>query len=67
MAYESVKRARALKDKIVLIIGAGTIGICMLQLQAPKMLIVSDLSDARLERAKALGADAVINPKKGIS
>lgn len=67
VAYGSVKKAGPLKDKIVLIIGAGTIGICMLQLiqlQKPKMLIVSDLSDARLARARALGADAVINPKK---
>ncbi len=67
VAYGSVKKAGPLKDKTVLVIGAGTIGICMLQLiklQSPAMVIVSDLSDSRLQRATALGADATINPKK---
>lgn len=67
VAYGAVKKAGDLKGKNVLIIGAGTIGVCILQLvklHGPKKIIVSDLSDARLARAKALGADAVVNPRR---
>jgi 2-desacetyl-2-hydroxyethyl bacteriochlorophyllide A dehydrogenase len=68
VGYGAVKKAGDLNGQNVLIIGAGAIGICILQLvklQNPnvKKVIVSDLSDARLETALALGADAVINPK----
>lgn len=67
VAYGSIKKAGSLEGKNVLIVGAGTIGICILQiakLQNPKKIIVSDLSDARLERARELGADETINPMK---
>ena len=67
VAYGAVKKAGDLTGKDVLIIGAGTIGICILQLvklQGPKKIIVSDLSDTRLERAKLLGADGIVNPGK---
>ena len=45
----------------------GTIGQCLLQLvklQNPKQIIVSDLSETRLNLARELGADSSINPGK---
>lgn len=66
VAYGAVKKAGDLKGQTVLIIGAGTIGLCILQLvrlHSPAKIIVSDLSDARLEAAKRLGADETINPR----
>lgn len=66
VAYGAIKKVDSFWDKRVLILGAGTIGLCLLQLvclQQPKQIIVSDLSDARLETARALGADACINPE----
>lgn len=66
VGYGAVKKAGDLKGQTVLIIGAGTIGLCILQivkLQNPKMIIVSDLSDSRLSVAKEFGADETINPK----
>lgn len=66
VAYGSVLKAGGLKDKTVMVIGAGTIGLCILQLarlQEPKKIIVSDLSDNRLSLARALGADEIINPR----
>lgn len=65
VAYSAVKKAGCLQGKRVLIVGAGTIGLCVLQLvlaQKPALIVVSDLSGARLSTAKALGADAVLNP-----
>lgn len=52
---------------IVLIIGAGTIGLIMLQLakySGASKIIVSDIVEEKLEKAKRLGADIVINPNK---
>ena len=65
VAYGAVKKAGDLKDKNVLIVGAGTIGLCILQvvkLQNPKLIVVSDLSDDRLKVATELGASKTINP-----
>lgn len=67
VAYGAVEKAGDLTGQTVLIIGAGTIGACMLQLvklKNPGRVIVSDLSSARLETARKLGADQVINPAK---
>jgi L-iditol 2-dehydrogenase len=47
-----------------LIVGAGTIGLLtliVLRQTAVRQIIVSDLSDARLEAARALGADITVN------
>lgn len=66
VAYGAVKKAGNLEGQTVLIIGAGTIGLCILQiikLQNPKKIIVSDLSDSRLSVAKEFGADEIINTK----
>lgn len=50
-----------------LVVGAGTIGLLilrMLKLRGARNLIVSDLSDYRLDVARKIGADFVLNPKK---
>lgn len=65
VAYGAVKKAESLEGQNVLIIGAGTIGLCILQLvklQNPAQIIVSDLSATRLQAAEAFGADRVLNP-----
>lgn len=67
VAYGAVKKAGSLEGHNVLIIGAGTIGLCILQLvklKNPARIIVSDLSDTRLAAAKDFGADEVLNPGK---
>lgn len=65
VAYSAVKKAGDLKGKRVLITGAGTIGLCLLQLvlaQKPELVMVSDLSEPRLATARELGATATVNP-----
>lgn len=49
---------------IVFIMGAGPIGLCVLQVAKIKgaICIISDLSDDKLAYAQTLGADYVINP-----
>lgn len=67
VGYGAVKKAGNLAGKNVLIIGAGAIGLCILQLvklQNPASIMVSDLSDSRLKTALDFGADHVINPRK---
>jgi len=64
-ATHGVERANIQFADTVVITGGGVIGIFMLQvakLKNPKMLIMSDLLEDRLELAKELGADVVINP-----
>ena len=66
VAYGAVKKAGDLTGKDVLIVGAGMIGLCILQLvklKNPAQIIVSDLSDVRLERALKLGADHTVNSR----
>jgi len=65
VAYGGVCKAGDLKGKNVLIVGGGAIGImalCIVKTLEPKTVIVSDLSDARLEFARKMGADYTINP-----
>ncbi len=67
VTYGAYRKAGNLKDQIVLIVGAGTIGDCLLQLvllDKPKMVIVADLSDTRLEKAISFGATHGINTGK---
>ena len=51
-------------EDTVLIYGAGTVGLTVLQVARlhGARCIVSDTDDARLERARGYGADALINP-----
>ena len=67
VSYRAVRHAGDLKDKTVMVVGAGTIGLLALAcivMQKPKKVFVSDLSDTRLEIAKKMGADVVINSGK---
>jgi L-iditol 2-dehydrogenase len=51
----------------VVIAGAGTLGLGMVtyaKLRSPKTLIVLDMVDSRLAKAKEFGADIVMNPSK---
>lgn len=66
-AIHAVQRGGIELDDIVVIAGAGPIGMGMIvaaKLRGPRTLIVTDVNDARLELAKAAGADVVINPAK---
>ncbi|MDT0357369.1 alcohol dehydrogenase catalytic domain-containing protein [Herbaspirillum huttiense F1] len=64
-AIHAVNRGDIQLDDVVVIAGAGTLGLLMVQvahLKTPKKLIVIDLSDQRLQLAREYGADIVINP-----
>lgn len=62
-----VDRANIQAEDIVVISGAGTLGLGMItyaKSRRPKKLIVLDMVDSRLEKAKEFGADLVLNPGK---
>ena len=53
-------------DDTVLIYGAGTVGLTVLQVARLKgaRCLISDPDEARLERARSFGADVAINPNR---
>lgn len=62
-----VDRAQITNEDVVVISGAGTLGMGMVtyaRMKNPAKLIVLDMMDARLEKAKEFGADLVWNPSK---
>lgn len=62
-----VDRAQIKSDDVVVISGAGTLGLGMITYASrlnPEKLIVLDMKDERLEKAKTFGADLVMNPGK---
>lgn len=62
-----VDRAQITNEDVVVISGAGTLGLGMItyaRMKNPQSLIVLDMSDERLEKAKEFGADIVWNPSK---
>lgn len=66
-AKHAVDRATITGDDIVVLAGAGTLGLGMVgcaRLCEPKKLIVLDMQDDRLAKAKEFGADLVWNPGK---
>ncbi len=66
-ALHTVRRGDIDFDDVVVLAGAGPLGLCMVQaikLKTPKKFIVLDADDSRLELSKKLGADMVINPLK---
>ena len=66
-AIHTVNRGDIQLDDVVVIAGAGTLGLLMVQvahLKTPKTLVVIDPVDERLALAKTFGADVVINPAK---
>ena len=63
----AVDRAEIQVEDVVVISGAGTLGLGMItyaKMKHPKKLIVLDMIDSRLELAKEFGADLVWNPGK---
>lgn len=65
IAVHAVNRAALQPGATVLVIGAGTIGLFVVQaarLQGAGTILVADLSDHRLALAQTLGADVLINP-----
>lgn len=61
----AVDRANISNEDVVVLAGAGTLGLGMvgaIRLRNPKLLIVLDLSISRLNLAKKFGADIVMNP-----
>lgn len=64
-ALHLVNRAGILLGDTVVIYGAGTLGLCILQgvvLAGAKRIIVSDTAPHRLEIARSLGAEVVLSP-----
>lgn len=62
-----VDRAQISNEDTVVISGAGTLGLGMVtyaRMKNPATLIVLDLADERLDKAKEFGADIVWNPLK---
>lgn len=62
-----IDRAQIRNDDVVVISGAGTLGLGMItyaRMQNPEKLIVLDMQDERLEKAKEFGANLVFNPGK---
>ena len=63
----AVDRAQITNEDVVVISGAGTLGLGMItyaRMKNPAKLIVLDMIDNRLEKAKEFGADIVMNPGK---
>ena len=64
-SIHTVNRADIQLDDVVVIAGAGPLGLGMVQvakLKTPKKLVVIDMVPARLALAAAFGADVTINP-----
>lgn len=67
VGMHGVNTARPNLDDQVLIVGAGPIGLSAvagMKALGVKNVIVSDISEFRLQKAKELGADALHNPKE---
>ena len=63
----AVDRAGIAVEDVVVIAGAGTLGLGMItyaHMMNPAKLIVLDMKDERLAKAKEFGADIVMNPGK---
>ncbi|MBC2311637.1 MDR/zinc-dependent alcohol dehydrogenase-like family protein [Listeria booriae] len=66
-SFHAVQRANIQLGDVVVLAGAGTLGLGMIgaiKKSGPQKLIVLDLFDDRLELAKKFGADMVLNPAK---
>ena len=64
IAVQAVKRGRISADDSVLILGAGPIGLATLLAckDLGARVVISDVMESRLKKAKALGADMTFNP-----
>ena len=66
-SWHCVDRAQISNRDVVVQSGVGTLGLGMvgaIKQRNPKLLIVLDLNNARLEKAKEFGADIVMNPRE---
>jgi threonine dehydrogenase-like Zn-dependent dehydrogenase len=66
-SIHAVQRGEIEFDHVVVIAGAGPLGLGMVaaaRLKHPRLLIALDLNDHRLDVAKKCGADLVLNPTK---
>ncbi len=66
-AIHTVRRGDIDWDDVVVLAGAGPLGLCMAQLiplKTPKKFIVIDMDDKRLALAKKFGANLTLNPTK---
>jgi L-iditol 2-dehydrogenase len=66
-AIHTINRGDIQLDDVVVIAGAGPIGLMMVQvakLKTPKLLVAIDMAEERLQLAKTFGADVVINPRE---
>uniref|UniRef100_A0A915CYB0 Erythritol/L-threitol dehydrogenase n=1 Tax=Ditylenchus dipsaci TaxID=166011 RepID=A0A915CYB0_9BILA len=69
-AIHAVQRGDIQLDDLVVIAGAGPLGLFMTQvarLKTPKKLVVIDLMEERLELARKFGADVTINLSNGVN
>jgi L-iditol 2-dehydrogenase len=66
VGIHSIDRAAVQAGQSALILGAGTIGLMVLQAAASSGVrtIVADVLESRLDLARRLGADSTINPRK---
>jgi len=67
-AIHAVERGDIRLGDVVVIAGMGPIGLCMLQVarqKGPRLLIALDIKPRRLEVARRLGADLVIDVSRG--
>lgn len=66
IGFQSIARGRMEEGDLVLIMGAGTIGLTLLMAAKEKgaKVIITDLFDSKLEYAKKFGADYVINVRE---
>ncbi|CAM3706288.1 alcohol dehydrogenase catalytic domain-containing protein [Deinococcus frigens] len=66
-SVHAVNRAKIEFDDVVVLAGAGPLGMGMIgaaKMKSPKTLVVLDFKNDRLEMAKKFGADVVINPSE---
>ena len=66
-ALHAVERGEIKLGDVVVQVGCGTLGLCMVaaeRLKNPGLLIALDLMDSRLDLAKRFGADLTFNPTK---
>ena len=67
VAYRTVKTAGDILNRNILIVGAGTIGLLILQIVkigGARTVVITDINDTRLGIAKRLGADLTLNPDR---
>lgn len=66
ISLQGVRKARIELGEATLVLGQGLIGLLALQLaklNGALPVIAADLTDSRLELAKSIGADAILNPE----